>query len=199
MLNFFGEEHGRFASWKSNQNLFRELWKNAPNLASFLKLEGSSELSLHGCVPTLKPKQPGLHLCCSGECWPYQLFRERSPVFQDCEPHTWEAELTNHVMWYTHTTRTACTKQLAPVSSQELELHKPDGWQWPLPQACPLQRSVPGEHNVCLVQARAWPLSTSPHACNRPRPTRQAAPHSRQHNPGLPRIALSCTNLCSQP
>jgi len=40
-----------------------------------------------------------------------QLFLDKSPVFHTCVPHTWDAEFTNHVMWYTHTARTACIPQ----------------------------------------------------------------------------------------
>ncbi len=36
-----------------------------------------------------------------------QLLRERSPVLYDWLPHTCDTELTAHVMWYTHTMRSA--------------------------------------------------------------------------------------------
>ena len=37
----------------------------------------------------------------------HQLLRDRSPVLYCTLPHTWVAELTAHVMWYTHTMRSA--------------------------------------------------------------------------------------------
>lgn len=38
----------------------------------------------------------------------YQLFFDKSPVFQTWVPHIWLAEFTNHVMWYTHVVLTPC-------------------------------------------------------------------------------------------
>jgi hypothetical protein len=39
--------------------------------------------------------------------WPHQLLRDWSPVLKLWLPHTCDAELTNQVMWYTHTARSA--------------------------------------------------------------------------------------------
>jgi hypothetical protein len=44
---------------------------------------------------------------------PHQLFLDKSPVFHGCVPHTWDAEFTNQVTWYTHTNRTACIPKWA--------------------------------------------------------------------------------------
>ena len=43
--------------------------------------------------------------CCPART--HQLLRDKSPVLNVWEPHTCEALLTNHVMWYTQTIRSA--------------------------------------------------------------------------------------------
>lgn len=39
----------------------------------------------------------------------YQLFLDKSLVFQACFPQTWQAEFTNQVMWYTQIILTPCS------------------------------------------------------------------------------------------